>query len=332
MYETVLIADRGFLAVRVIHSCQQAGIKAVVLVRPGDETAPYVHAADEAVPFAAPRPVEAGSADGGWADLGAALVEAAQVSGAQAVHPGGSLPVRVHDLADIVRAAGLAWLGPVTDAALGRLSDGEVGVTLVAGRVADGWRWLVRGSERPSMAVSWTPPPGLVALAESVVDGRWQVASLAARGGPASDATEPWPPERIVALRPALAGVDRLVEARTGVDLVARQLGVDDGLPVPAATGYAVSLALFARPGEPAGAVSGWSPPEVDAVVVDTVLDEGREFASWSGDPLATLTARGADAEQAWAALRAAVDGLELQTPDVGLAAVRAMVHAPPVV
>lgn len=305
MYETVLVADRGFLAVRVVRSCQRLGIKAVALVRPGDEAAPHVHAADEAVPFAA---VES-------AELAPALIEAAQVTGAQAIHPGGSLPVNAAELAGAIRHAGLDWIGPDVRPDSGRLSDGDVGVTLVDGRVVDGWRWLARGAAGPVMAESAAPDRALVELAQGAVDARWPVASVSATAGL----------DRVVAVRPALAGVDRLVEARTGVDLVARQLGADQ--PIGAPAGYAVSLAIFAPPNEAAGLVRGWQATEVEGVVLDTVLADGRELTSWPRDPLAVLTAAGMDRAEALDRLRTAVGGLAIEAPDLHLAAARALLQ-----
>lgn len=307
MYETVLVADRGFLAVRVIRSCQRLGVKAVTLVLPGDEAAPHAHAADEAVPFAAV----------GSGDLAAALVEAAQVTGAQAIHPGGSLPVQAAELAASIRAAGLDWLGPDAQPDARRLSDGDVGVTLVDGLVVDGWRWLARAPGQPAMAESVAPDAGLVELAEAAGDPRWPVASVSANAAL----------DRVVAVRPALAGVDRLVEVRTGLDLVARQLGAQRDLPIGSPTGYAVSLGLFARSDEPPGVVRGWQAPPVDKVVVDTMLADGRELAAWPRDPVAVLTASGADRAEALDRLRTAVDGLRVRIPEVALSSVRALVR-----
>ncbi|MBA3251910.1 MAG: hypothetical protein H0T66_16765 [Geodermatophilaceae bacterium] len=307
MYETVLVADRGFLAVRVIRSCQRLGVKAVTLVLPGDEAAPHAHAADEAVPFGAVGPDA----------LAAALLEAAQVTGAQAIHPGGSLPVQAAELAESIRAAGLDWLGPDVRPDSRRLSDGDVGVTLVDGLVVDGWRWLARAGGRPMMAESVAPGAGLVALAQAAADPRWPVASVSANGAL----------DHVVAVRPALAGVDRLVEARTGLDLVARQLGAERDQPIGPPAGYAVSLALFARPDEPPSVVRGWQVADVDRVVVDTMLADGRELTVWPRDPVAVLTAVGADRAEALDRLRAAVDGLTVRTPDLGLEYARALVR-----
>lgn len=307
MYETVLVADRGFLAVRVLRSCQRLGIKSLTLVQPGDESAPHAHAADESVPFA---PVDAD-------ELPAALIEAAQVGGAQAIHPGGSVPRQSATLAAAIRSAGIEWLGP-DEFPTGLLRDGDVGVTLVDGRVVDGWQWLGRDSGRPSMAESVTPDAALVALAERAAGAGGPVVSMAASAGV------------LVAVRPALAGVDRLVEARTGADLVAHQLrrgSGDDTESITETRGHALSMALFAAPDHPSGVVTGWQPPHVEGVVIDTWLADGREATVWPADPLVTLTATGTDRMAAWHRLRDAVDQLGLDTPDVNLSAARALLR-----
>lgn len=101
VFETVLVADRGLLAVRVIRSCQRLGIKAVTLVAEGDENALHARLADEAIGLGTSAgPLSADS-----------VIEAARVSGAQAVHPGGGAGAVDATLAEAVRAADLALIG-----------------------------------------------------------------------------------------------------------------------------------------------------------------------------------------------------------------------------
>lgn len=106
VFETVLVADRGLLAVRVIRSCQRLGIKAVTCVVDGDEHALHARLADEAIWLA--TAADARSAQ--------AVLEAARVSGAEAIHPGGGDRAVDVALARAVSAAGLAWVGPAPDA------------------------------------------------------------------------------------------------------------------------------------------------------------------------------------------------------------------------
>ncbi|MEJ7704118.1 MAG: biotin carboxylase N-terminal domain-containing protein [Geodermatophilaceae bacterium] len=104
VFETVLVADRGLLAVRVIRSCQRLGIKAVSCVTEGDENALHTRVADEIIRLgvADPRSTEA---------VVEAVIEAARVSGAQAIHPGGGPWAADAAFAGAVLATDLAWVG-----------------------------------------------------------------------------------------------------------------------------------------------------------------------------------------------------------------------------
>jgi len=104
VFETVLVADHGPLARRVVRTCQRLGARTVVVHADDDRNAPAVKAADEAVPLG-------GS---GWADTygdARKLLEAADRTDAQAVHPGGGPLAEDAALARAVLEAGLVWLG-----------------------------------------------------------------------------------------------------------------------------------------------------------------------------------------------------------------------------
>ncbi|MGA8210264.1 MAG: biotin carboxylase N-terminal domain-containing protein, partial [Nocardioidaceae bacterium] len=96
---TVLIANRGEIAARVARACRGLGLRSVAVHTDLDETAPHVRAADEAVRVA------------GYLDV-AAVVDAARVSGADAVHPGYGFLSERAELAAAVEAAGLVFVGP----------------------------------------------------------------------------------------------------------------------------------------------------------------------------------------------------------------------------
>jgi propionyl-CoA carboxylase alpha chain len=97
---TLLVANRGEIARRVIRSAQGMGIRCVAVYVDADADAPFVTDADEAVRLSS-----------SYLD-GKAILEAARVSGAEAIHPGyGFLSENARFAADVI-AAGLIWVGP----------------------------------------------------------------------------------------------------------------------------------------------------------------------------------------------------------------------------
>ncbi|MFI0419567.1 acetyl/propionyl/methylcrotonyl-CoA carboxylase subunit alpha [Spongiactinospora sp. 9N601] len=115
MFESVLVANRGEIARRIIRTVRRMGLRAVAVYSEADADLPYVREADDAVLL--------GPADPRQSYLDAAKVlEAARASGAQAVHPGyGFLSERAGFARDVV-AAGLTWIGPSPEA-IERMGD-----------------------------------------------------------------------------------------------------------------------------------------------------------------------------------------------------------------
>jgi 3-methylcrotonyl-CoA carboxylase alpha subunit len=98
-FQKVLVANRSEIACRIFQTCREMGLKTVGIVAPGDEEARHLTFADEIQPVA------------GYLDV-AAVVGAAQKSGAKLIHPGYGFLSERPAFADAVEKAGLVFVGP----------------------------------------------------------------------------------------------------------------------------------------------------------------------------------------------------------------------------
>ncbi len=103
-FTTLLVANRGEIARRIIRSAHDMGIRCVAVYVDADADAPFVQDADEAVRL-----------DTSYLDA-AAVLDAARASGAGAIHPGYGFLSENADFAEKVTAAGMAWVGPSSQA------------------------------------------------------------------------------------------------------------------------------------------------------------------------------------------------------------------------
>ncbi|WP_027526165.1 acetyl-CoA carboxylase biotin carboxylase subunit [Bradyrhizobium sp. Ec3.3] len=108
MFDKVLIANRGEIAFRIQRACRAMGLKTVVVHSEADRDARYVALADQALCI--------GPASASKTYLNpAAILLAAEVSGAQAIHPGYGFLSESAEFAERVAQAGLAFIGPPAD-------------------------------------------------------------------------------------------------------------------------------------------------------------------------------------------------------------------------
>ena len=133
MFHTILIANRGEIAARIIRTARSMGIRTIAVHSEADANALHVRMADHSVPIGGPRPADSYL-------RGERIIAAALATGAQAIHPGYGFLSENPDFVDQVTAAGLVFIGPSASAirAMG-LKDAakalmhEAGVPVVPG-------------------------------------------------------------------------------------------------------------------------------------------------------------------------------------------------------
>lgn len=109
MFSKVLIANRGEIAVRLIAACRELGISTVAVHSTADRESLHVQLADESVCIGGNSPSSS------YLNV-SAVISAAEISGAEAVHPGyGFLAENAH-FAEIVRDCGMVFVGPNPEA------------------------------------------------------------------------------------------------------------------------------------------------------------------------------------------------------------------------
>jgi acetyl-CoA carboxylase, biotin carboxylase subunit len=131
--DTVLIANRGEIALRILRTCRELGIRTVAAYSAADAGSPVVRAADGAVcigPAAAKR---------SYLNI-PALIEAARLAGADAIHPGYGFLSEDPDFAEVCEAEGLRFVGPpatllalLGDKSSARMAMAKAGLPLLPG-------------------------------------------------------------------------------------------------------------------------------------------------------------------------------------------------------
>src|SRR5215207_4126308 len=105
MFDKILIANRGEIALRVLRACRELGIQTVAVHSTADADAMHVRLADESVCIGPPP------ARDSYLNI-PAIVSACEITGAEAVHPGYGFLSENAKFADILTEHGLKFFGP----------------------------------------------------------------------------------------------------------------------------------------------------------------------------------------------------------------------------
>ncbi len=108
MFEKVLIANRGEIALRIHRACREMGIRTVAVHSTADETAMHVRLADESVCIGPPRSAES------YLNI-SAILSAATITGVDAIHPGIGFLSENAGFAEKVEEHGFTFIGPTAE-------------------------------------------------------------------------------------------------------------------------------------------------------------------------------------------------------------------------
>ncbi len=132
-FNRILVANRGEIAVRVMRTCREMGVRTAAVYSDADRTAPHVLMADEAYHIGGSQARESYL-------VGEKIIETALKCGAEAIHPGYGFLAENGDFAEAVEAAGLTFIGPPAASirAMGSKTEArhimsEAGVPIVPG-------------------------------------------------------------------------------------------------------------------------------------------------------------------------------------------------------
>src|SRR6188508_2002808 len=133
MFKKILIANRGEIALRVICACRELGIKTVAVYSEADENSLHVRFADEDVCIGPPRSAES------YLSV-PAIISAAEITGADAIHPGYGFLSESAYLAEVCEACHIKFIGPTPnvirllgDKARARRAMKKAGVPILPG-------------------------------------------------------------------------------------------------------------------------------------------------------------------------------------------------------
>ena len=182
MFETVLVANRGEIALRVLRACRELGLATVAVFSEVDRGAPWLRMADEAHLLGPPPAPQS------YLNV-ERILEVAAASGAQAVHPGYGFLSENADFAQAVVDAGLVWVGPPADAIIGmgdklsaRAAAQAAGVPVVPG--------TMEPTENPQVVRTFAAEHGFPVAIKAAYGGGGRGLKVVREAGGLEDALE----------------------------------------------------------------------------------------------------------------------------------------------
>src|SRR5919198_4473510 len=138
MFDKILIANRGEVALRILRACKELGIPSVAVHSTADETAMHVRLADESVCIGPPP------ARDSYLNI-PAILSAAAITGADAIHPGLGFLSENAKFAAMVEEHGFTFIGPTPehiqlmgDKVAAKQAAVELGIPIVPGSAGGG--------------------------------------------------------------------------------------------------------------------------------------------------------------------------------------------------
>jgi acetyl-CoA carboxylase, biotin carboxylase subunit len=196
LFEKILIADRGEIALRVIRACKELGVKTVAVHSQADTRSLHVLFADEGVCIGPP----VGSAS--YRNF-ANIISAAELTNADAVHPGYGPLAENAEFAELCQSCGIKFIGPPADAirkmgdkALARRTMQQAGVPIIAGSEGEirsldearQWATAIGFPLRLKAAAGGGGRGMRVARSMAEVEEAWKMARMEARTAFTNDA------------------------------------------------------------------------------------------------------------------------------------------------
>ena len=163
MFRKVLIANRGEIALRVISACKEMGIRTVAVYSTADRNSLHVKFADEAICIGPPASRDS------YLNV-PAVISAAEIAGADAVHPGYGLLSENANFAEVCRASNLKFIGPPPEVTRMMGEKSTARQTMKAAKVP-----ILPGSdgviESEGAALEWAQSVGYPVILKAVAGG-----------------------------------------------------------------------------------------------------------------------------------------------------------------